>query len=190
VFSKFSAIYNAPTLFLGFGFAGKLIMYSDYRKEMVMKITPQITFKNTPESPALVEAVLNRVDHLERMFPRVLACRVLIETPHHRHHKGNIFQIRISLSVPGKEIVVNREPGKNLAHTDVYVAIRDAFNAADRRLKNYARELRGEVKSHESQNKTKKPLDQMPLEVAVEDDLLWVSSQGTESTIDSPAPAA
>jgi cold shock CspA family protein len=46
----------------------------------------------------------------------------------------------VRLTVPGgKEIVSSHDPGPDEAHEDVYVAIRDSFNAAKRQLEDYAR---------------------------------------------------
>jgi cold shock CspA family protein len=44
---------------------------------------------------------------------------------------------------------VTRSGPKDHAHEDVYVAIRDAFDAAVRRLEDHVRERRGKVKTHE-----------------------------------------
>ena len=43
---------------------------------------------------------------------------------------------------PETELIESHEPGKHGAHADVYVAIRDAFNAAGRKLQDYARRRR------------------------------------------------
>ena len=53
------------------------------------------------------------------------------------HHKGNLYHVRIDISVPGDEIVVSREPHKDHSHEDAYVTIRDAFDAAKRQLDGY-----------------------------------------------------
>ncbi|HEV3242661.1 MAG TPA: hypothetical protein VGY14_05390 [Methyloceanibacter sp.] len=45
---------------------------------------------------------------------------------------------------------MTQEGPKNQAHEDVYVAIRDSFDAAVRQLEDHARRLRGDVKSHAS----------------------------------------
>jgi hypothetical protein len=47
-----------------------------------------------------------------------------------------------------KQLAETHEPGKHAAHEDLYVAIRDAFNAAGRKLQDYARRRRGAVKNH------------------------------------------
>ncbi|HIC82219.1 MAG TPA: HPF/RaiA family ribosome-associated protein, partial [Kiloniellaceae bacterium] len=49
---------------------------------------------------------------------------------------------------PGSQIVVNRNPKEKRSHEDVYVAVRDAFDAARRRLEDHARRKAGKVKAH------------------------------------------
>ena len=51
--------------------------------------------------------------------------------------------------LPDGELAVSRNPAANRAHEDVYVAIRDAFDAMRRRLEDYAAQRRGQVKTHE-----------------------------------------
>ena len=50
-----------------------------------------------------------------------------------------------------KNLTETHEPSKHAAHEDLYVAIRDAFNAAARKLQDYAQRQRGTVKSHISE---------------------------------------
>lgn len=114
-----------------------------------MKLSPQISFRNVTETQAILDSVQKHVDRLDRFFPRIMGCRVIIESPHKHRQRGRHYHVRVDLTVPGKEIIVSRDPEKSEAHKDIYVAIRDAFNAATRQLEDYARELRGEVKHHE-----------------------------------------
>lgn len=109
----------------------------------------QISFRNVDSSEAVEANIRSKIDWLETFFDRIQSCRVVIEVPHRHHHQGRIFQVRLDLTVPGAEFVINREAGLNGAHEDVYVAIRDAFDAARRRLEDHARRQRGETKAHE-----------------------------------------
>lgn len=108
----------------------------------------QITFRDMPSSDAVRARIIERVGELEQFFPRVMSCRVVIRAPHRRQRKGRLYSVRIDLKVPRREIVVNREPDANHAHEDIYVAIRDAFDALDRRLEDSARRRRGDIKAH------------------------------------------
>ncbi len=113
-----------------------------------MKIPLSITYRHIPPSPAIESVVRERADKLERFSDNIIRCDVAIEAPHRRHQQGNLFQVRINLSVPGQDIVVKQAPDAHPAYEDAYVAIRDAFDAARRQLEDYERKRRGEVKRH------------------------------------------
>jgi len=114
-----------------------------------MEIPLEVTFRNTSGSQALEANVREHAARLDRYFDQIMRCRVMVEAGHHHHHKGNLYHVRIDITVPGNEIVVSREPAGHHAHEDVYVAIRDAFDAARRRLEDHARRIRHDVKYHE-----------------------------------------
>jgi cold shock CspA family protein/ribosome-associated translation inhibitor RaiA len=102
------------------------------------------------ESSAAVEdRIREKFDELERSSEDITGARVTIEAPHRHQNKGKIYSVRIDLRLRDGEIVINREPARNHAHEDLFVAIRDAFLAADRRLDDHLRRRRGRVKRHE-----------------------------------------
>jgi cold shock CspA family protein len=113
-----------------------------------MLLPLQITFRNMHRSEAIEEAIRERAERLDRFCNRIMGCRVVVET-RHRHHQGNLYHLRIDLTLPGHEIVVGREPALHRAYEDVYVAIRDAFDAAGRRLEDFVRRDDMRVKAHE-----------------------------------------
>jgi hypothetical protein len=69
----------------------------------------QVTFRNIDASPAVEAKIRERARELEQFFDRIVSCRVVIEAPNRRRH-GDLFHIRVDLKVPGKEIVVKRDP--------------------------------------------------------------------------------
>ena len=113
----------------------------------------QITFRGIEHSEFIEDKIREKAKKLERYYPNILHCHVVIESEHHRHHQGNLFDIRIDISVPDKEIVISRKKHNNHAHENAYVAIRDAFDAARRQLEDYARIHRGDVKSHKASSR-------------------------------------
>lgn len=113
-----------------------------------MQIPLQISFRNMDPSPAVEDRVRKKAAKLERFHDRIVGCSVVIEAPHRHQHKGKLYTVRLDISVPGKDIVVGRAGPIDQAHEDVYVAIRDAFNAAVRQLEDHARRMRGDVKTH------------------------------------------
>jgi ribosomal subunit interface protein len=115
-----------------------------------MKLPLQITFREMPPSPAIEAKIREKAARLDRFAQHVMSCRVVVEAPHRRHHQGKLYHVRIDITLPGSELVVSREPAAHHAHEDVYVAIRDAFDASSRQLEDYVRRQRGKTKRHES----------------------------------------
>jgi len=118
-----------------------------------MDVPLEIAFHNLESSTAVETRVRERVAKLEKLFPRLVACRVVVEAPHRQHQKGNIFRVRIEMSVPGDDLVVSKEPNRaqeRFADPDVYVVLKDAFDTAERMLKDYKGKQSGDVKTHDT----------------------------------------
>ena len=104
-----------------------------------MQIPLQITLRNLEQSPALEANVREHAEKLEKFYDGIIGCSVVVEARHKHHRQGNHYHVRIDLSVPGAKLVASREPHEHHAYTDVYVAIRDAFDSMRRQLEDYAR---------------------------------------------------
>jgi cold shock CspA family protein/ribosome-associated translation inhibitor RaiA len=115
-----------------------------------MQTEPQITFHHLDSSPALESLIRAEIADLERLFDGIVACRVAVEAPNPHHRHGGIYRVSIDLHVPREEIAIGRAPGDHPEHSDAYVAVRDAFTAARRRLQDYVRQLKGQVKTREA----------------------------------------
>jgi cold shock CspA family protein/ribosome-associated translation inhibitor RaiA len=113
-----------------------------------MQIPLQISFHGMDPSPQVEARIREKVAKLEHFHDRIVGCKVVVEAPHRHHHKGKLYNIRIDISVPGKDVFVGHTGPQNHAHEDINVAIRDAFNAAGRLLEDHVRRMRGDVKSH------------------------------------------
>jgi ribosomal subunit interface protein len=95
-------------------------------------------------SEALEAHIRDKAAKLEEFHPRITSCRVAVEELRKHHQQGRHFNVRIDVRVPGhQELVANRDQ-----HEDVYVALRDAFDAMARQLEEVVREQRGDVKGH------------------------------------------
>ena len=114
-----------------------------------MQLPLQVVFRNMEPSAAVETKIRERAEQLERTYSPIMSCRVAVEAHHKHHHQGNLYHVRVDLKVPNAEIVASRDPGEHHAHEDVFVAVRDAFDAVRRRLEDYARHRRGDVKAHE-----------------------------------------
>jgi cold shock CspA family protein/ribosome-associated translation inhibitor RaiA len=134
-----------------------------------MQIPPRITFRRMRATDALEADIRKRLDKLETYCPSIMGARVLVE-PIERHHRGgNHYPIRIDLTVPGEDIAITHEASlrpaaralaaartrkadePDPAHKLLGVAIREAFAVARRRLQDYVRRRRRDVKQHTPQ---------------------------------------
>jgi len=118
-----------------------------------MDVPLEIRFHELEPSAALEAAIRERVERLDKLYPRLTSCRVAIEAPHRQHRKGNLYAIHIELGVPGgKKLAVTREPHhawEKYALPDIYSTLRDAFDTAERQLTDHKQMLNGNVKSHD-----------------------------------------
>ena len=103
----------------------------------------QITFKDIPHSEAIETSIREKMAKLETFYSHIIGAHVTIEMPHRHKQQGKLHNVRLELKVPGSEIIVNRD-----SHEDLYVALRDTFDAAKRQLDGFVQRQRGDVKNH------------------------------------------
>lgn len=107
-----------------------------------MQVPLEISTRWITLSPPLEAELRKRADRLERRFDRITSCRIAVERPTGNHHQeGGPYRVRVDVTVPGSELVANKEA------EEIYAAIRDAFEAAERQVDDWASRRRGEVKT-------------------------------------------
>lgn len=109
----------------------------------------QVTFKGLPVIDGVEALCEAEAAKLERYANHVIGCSVVVAAPQHRHVHGNLFEVRVTLSIPGHELVVSRVPPEHTSNERVDLALREAFDTMRRRLEDAVRKQRGDVKRHE-----------------------------------------
>jgi ribosome-associated translation inhibitor RaiA len=123
-----------------------------------MTLPVRIEFRNLDASPVVQRWIGEAVAKLETFFDRIIGCRVLVEVPHLHRRRGSPYVVKIELSVPGREIVVQHQPSQGSSlrasgraakrfdvqapHKNLRRAIDDAFRRAGRQLQDHARCVR------------------------------------------------
>lgn len=107
-----------------------------------MQIPLNLTTRRVDLPPALDDLIRRKVEKLERFSDRIIRCDVVVEGPGDRHETGGPYDVRLDISVPGSELVVNQRTAETLRG-----AIEAAFDAAERQVEEYSRKQRGEVKT-------------------------------------------
>jgi ribosomal subunit interface protein len=104
----------------------------------------QITIGTMPDAKLLDARIREKAARLERFYPELIACRIVAEAPERPAH-GKQYRVRLNIAVPRSEIMVSRDHDE-----DIYVALREAFDAARRQLEDYARRREESAAGHES----------------------------------------
>jgi ribosome-associated translation inhibitor RaiA len=103
-----------------------------------MEVPLEIAFHNVESSKSAEEEIRARVADLERIYGRLISCRVRVEQC--AVNPGNTIPpvVHIELGLPGrKHFLISHEPEhllRKYKHPDLHHAIVEAFRLAERQL--------------------------------------------------------
>ncbi|MDX2307132.1 MAG: HPF/RaiA family ribosome-associated protein [Hyphomicrobium sp.] len=108
----------------------------------------EITFKGLDRSAVVERKITEKAAKLERIFDRMTHCRVVVAAPNKHAHKGKTYEIKIDIGIPDHApLILTHEASVGSAQEDLHVAVRDAFDAATRRLDEMAEKIKGSAKA-------------------------------------------
>ena len=115
----------------------------------MMSIATRVTFEHLEQSDTTEAHAAELIEELTKDYDCIISVRVVIARPQRRHHKGDVFQIRIHMTISGApDIVVTHEPEHMANHEDIQVTMDRAFKAARRQLRDFTQIRQGHVKDH------------------------------------------
>ena len=94
-----------------------------------MEIPLQVTWRGLARSEAIEAVLRDAANKLQQFHQRIVSCRVVVEQSDRHKRHGRQFAVRLDVRVPGAEIAINHEHDE-----DIYIALRDAFADARRKL--------------------------------------------------------
>jgi ribosome-associated translation inhibitor RaiA len=98
-------------------------------------------------SEAAEARIRDKFDRLHQHFSRITHARVVVETPRRHTPAAKVFQVKIEIGLPGqKPLIVRHDPPAEQTRSDIALAIRDAFAAAQRRLDDMAEKIKHPAK--------------------------------------------
>ena len=112
-----------------------------------MALPLQITIRDFLQTEAIKTHIEKKAKSLTKFFNKIISFKIVVEQPKRHLHDGKLYSVSIDISVPHQEIVVN-----HVLNKDVYIAIRDAFNAAKRQVRDTRRQQMGFVKNHQEKS--------------------------------------
>ncbi len=94
-----------------------------------MMYSTDIVFRDIRQSPALSATIYKKLEKLSRYSDSITHTRVVLDNPHKHKQKGKMFRASVELLHKGTPVVVTRDD------IDAYVALRDAFDIVERKIK-------------------------------------------------------
>ncbi len=117
-----------------------------------MKLPLETTFRGIQKTPDLQSLIESKAKRLQRYCESIISCRVVVENPHKHQQTGQPFRVRLDIKLPpGHEVVVNRLSTEGDIHNELQAVLRDAFDAAVRKIKRTHEKQRGKIKRHPAQ---------------------------------------
>jgi ribosome-associated translation inhibitor RaiA len=108
-----------------------------------MQLPLQIVFHQLDRWPGAEAVLRKRAERLERFYPDIMSCRVVVEETQKHQQLGRPVAVQVEVRVPGHDLTVNRQHD-----TDFKVAAREAFEAMTRRLDDLGRRQREQGWEH------------------------------------------
>jgi cold shock CspA family protein len=117
-----------------------------------MDVPLEITFRGVESDPTTEDLIRRKAAKLEQVCDHITSLRVSVEQDQKEQSSGRPYRLRLDINMPpGKEFVIKRETSGGHLHTDLQQIIRDAFDAARRKVKKETEKQQGKVKSHPDQ---------------------------------------
>ena len=107
-----------------------------------MDVQPELAFRNVEPTDELKERILNGIDKLEEVYDHIITCRVMVEETNPGRKAGKLNHVRLDISVPNHDVIINRNPPEHPASQDLPQAVNEAFDKAWRKLRELKKQQR------------------------------------------------
>ncbi len=97
-----------------------------------------VVFRDIDSSAALTQTITEKYEKLSRFSDLLGRSRVVLNTPHQHNGKKRIFRASIEMNLKGSPVVITHD------HESIHIAVRDAFTAAERKIKSVTHKARSQ----------------------------------------------
>ncbi len=97
-----------------------------------------VVYRDIDSSSALTQTITEKYNKLSKFSDSIVHSKITLDSPHKHKGKGRIFRASIEMNLKGKPFTVSQDD------ESVHVAVRDAFDAAERKLKSVVTKARAQ----------------------------------------------
>ncbi len=94
----------------------------------------EISFRDMDPSDAIEQHIRNKASKLTEKYDDITGIRAVVGLPHNHSQKGKIAHVSLEIGLPGELVAITNDNHDKHEHEDMYVALRDAFDKAQRRI--------------------------------------------------------
>jgi ribosomal subunit interface protein len=94
----------------------------------------EISFRDIGHSDAIEQNIREKASKLSSTFDDITSIRAVVAMPHNHSNKGRLAHVSLEVGLPGETIAITHDHHDNPEHENMYVAVRDAFEKAQRKV--------------------------------------------------------
>ena len=95
----------------------------------------EISFRDIEHSDGIEQTIRDKTAKLTATFDNITGVRAVVAMPHNHSNKGKLAHVSLEIGLPGETVAITNDNHDNADHEDMYVAVRDAFDKASRKIR-------------------------------------------------------
>lgn len=95
----------------------------------------EISFRDIEHSDGIEQLIREKAGKISTKYDSITGIRAVVAMPHNHSHKGKIAHVSLEIGLPGETVAITNDNHDNTAHEDMYIAVKDAFDIAQRKVR-------------------------------------------------------
>lgn len=95
----------------------------------------EISFRDIEHSDGIEQQIREKTAKLTTTFDDITSVRAVVAMPHNHSSKGRLAHVSLEVGLPGETVAITNDNHDNADHEDMYIAVRDAFEKAQRKVR-------------------------------------------------------
>lgn len=95
----------------------------------------EISFRDIGHSDAVEHQIREKASKLTATYDDITGIRAVVGMPHNHSNKGRLAHVSLEIGLPGETVAITHDHHDNPEHEDMHLAVRDAFDKAQRKVK-------------------------------------------------------
>jgi ribosomal subunit interface protein len=95
----------------------------------------EISFRDIDHSDGIEQLIRDKAGKIQSIYDSITGIRAVVAMPHNHSNKGKLAHVSLEIGLPGETVAITNDNHDNSDHEDMYVAVKDAFEIAQRKIR-------------------------------------------------------